>query len=145
MQVMIGGYMREKRFKYIFKDEFGYFHRVYTLKELANGELLKDTSAFLHMGAEIVAEGLQDIGMVDCVGNHIYEGDRVELQLDRLDDSECKVSAFFEVIYREQSAGFVFKRLDADNVLYSIMKKDIVSRLYRFKGSVYEDIENEQK
>ena len=97
------------------------------------------------MGAEIVAEGLQDIGMVDCVGNHIYEGDRVELQLDRLDDSECKVSAFFEVIYREQSAGFVFKRLDADNVLYSIMKKDIVSRLYRFKGSVYEDIENEQK
>ena len=43
---MIGGYMREKRFKYIFKDEFGYFHRVYTLKELANGELLKDTSAF---------------------------------------------------------------------------------------------------
>lgn len=131
----------EKIFKYIFKGEDGgYFRRTYTLKDIANGDLLRDISSFLNMGCEIVAEGLQYIGMKDCDGSKIFERDILKLQMDRLSEVERKVydPIDYEVVYRESYSSFAFKVIGEER-MYSMMTQNVVDKTYRVIGNACED------
>ena len=87
------------------------------------------------MGCEIVAEELQYIGMKDCLGAKIFEGDVVELQLDA-EDGEVDLTEItrYVIEYRVEQNGFVFKMLDVDDDRYGIIEKGVVEKCYRVIG-----------
>lgn len=80
--------------------------------------------------------------MQDCEGTWIYEGDIVELQLDRLDEEERKYyeSMRYEVVYRKCCAYFAFKLIGRKN-WFTLLDQEVVGKLYKVIGNIYENSE----
>ena len=125
-----GKYMVYHRYSEDFSLNLGYLFTFF-------GELKYSCD---HLGRKHIL--MRCLDMVDCGSNWIYEGDIVELQVDKLSEEDRAYfeSVRYEVIYRERNALFAFKVIGKEDT-YNIVDQKVVCQLYRVIGNIYENPE----
>ena len=94
-------------------------------------DIIQLPQVMLDKGIDIL---MQYIGLKDCKGKEVYEGDILELDID---DKEKTIKNRIYVVWQDSTSGYIFRSV-INNSLMVVYHTDIISN-WKIIGNIYEN------